>query len=845
MNGRTILLVGCVAIAACADVAAVPAGTCGNGVVESSTEDCDSLPRGACGAPTDGTRACRLLCDSADCPSGWACAPDHACVHGSRQFEAAEFATSAELGPWTLADVDADTYLDLVGLSGRNLEVRYGDGTGIFSDRRNVPVGGTTAWLGDADGTGRFQAAIPTVRGVAVLEGERSRDVAFNALSYTPDGYVEPPPDANHGWTMLARLPPSYDASTYKSFTGDRPWPECDGGVTFRIRDDRDLTTMTLPMPLERIAYRPDDLFESCGSGVLSGVHGVSCLGAQIARVDPPAHDSHVDHGSSLLVAPAWRDHALLVPVTYGGLCIGAAPCAVAPAALELPADWRIAPHAVPLATQPDATGAFTVFVPAIRGAEKAVVTTTRAFGDETAGKLSPDDRFAPDGNGTCTGFPLAAADLDQDGELDFVMPHGICMGRGNAALESMYSSSEVWLEAVIADLDGNGTKDIAAVLGDSTGIEVVYMKKSGGVVSSYPLSASKAEMLRSADLDGDDIDDLVFARRVGGSDQFAVDVAFGADLALPRTVATVSHLDAIEAGHLRDFAGSCDEADDLVLTVGRDDGVGVVPLFGDRDGAIYAPFALSQGGEPDLPHDVVLGRAGSKKAWLVASTGHDGQSYIDIADDVLRDGRTSAVTPLHEQCAEAFKWMGSDVDGDGIEEAVGVDDASTCAAGGVRVLVVHTDSLHLDETTVQVASPASAHLREFIPADLDLDGALDLLLARDDGLVVLWGDGGKHWTPSQIPLGQRRALSVAVLDADSQAGKEVAVATDDGVHLFAFEGRGATQIWDSSRIWRVSHPIDKVRAGDVNGDGVDDLAVSDGQSIQVLFGVPHRTVGN
>src|SRR5512146_1809892 len=88
--GLALVLVG--ALSGCTDLKDIPAGVCGNGVVESG-EDCDSTST-SCGQP-DTSSACRLVCaDDSGCPTGWHCGTDGICREPTGKFSAGAFLSS-------------------------------------------------------------------------------------------------------------------------------------------------------------------------------------------------------------------------------------------------------------------------------------------------------------------------------------------------------------------------------------------------------------------------------------------------------------------------------------------------------------------------------------------------------------------------------------------------------------------------------------------------------------------------------------------------------------------------------------------------------------------------------
>lgn len=859
-----VSLLACATLAACSNIAPLPAGVCGNGVVDPQTEDCDSVAPGdpqGCGKPSDPVLACRLLCDTdSDCPAGWACAPDGGCVHGTASFVQGPV-TSAALDTWTLGDVDGDGKLDIAGMDGDRLQAFYGDTSGSFvaSPARFVDRDGKV-WFGDADGSGgsAFVAAVPTQAGVVVLTGDPTRSSGFQPLSYTPIGFRDATSTLKEEWFIPVGMPPGYRRNN------SVPWSKEGDGLLALHLAGGGLRAATYPIPV---------LYPSSDTQVDAPLspNGVSYkgLGERAVRIDPPS-TAGPDLGSSVLIAPPQAEHALVLSVSVPSAELPFDPGVSDVKVLKLPNTLRVADNlsaatrGVPLASAPDANGEVTLFVPA----EDAATQQTRLVRfvrdqDGSVGSPTVDSRFHSLSASKCSGLPLAMRDLDGDGQPDFVMPRGLCHDVGGT-LEPVADLDADWSQAVIADLNGDGTPDVAAVRSDRQCIDVLYLDgKSGHAYldgrfgyAPFPLDhlPQQPQFLRAAQLDGLGGWDLVFAENTNG-DHYTVDVSFGTEMGMttPEPVSSVKDLDRIEAGRFRDNLGAYDDTSDLVLTVGNgspDSQFGLVAMYGSAQRAIYAPLVLANEGEADRPVSASIGKSAQGKAWMatVAQQASGKSSRLDTVPDVLAQQEADFIPSLSSSdytCGSgsslqsAFAWTMVDLDGDGTDEAVGVDGADGCKAQGTttNVIALHWDGSVSDDTLDLPVAPSPIH--ELTAADLDRDGLPDLVLARKDGLIIAWGDA-KGWSAAtRVPLHGLVPLSVALVDADERPGKEIAVGTARGVQLIAFNGRNAT-IGDPFG----PAPAQKVRAGDVNGDHVDDLAVSNGQSIQVLFGKPNRTVG-
>jgi hypothetical protein len=126
--------------------------------------------------------------------------------------------------------------------------------------------------------------------------------------------------------------------------------------------------------------------------------------------------------------------------------------------------------------------------------------------------------------------------------------------------------------------------------------------------------------------------------------------------------------------------------------------------------------------------------------------------------------------------------------------------------------------------------------LSDVLLHDFDGDQNVDVALAHAGGVSLWWGDG-TGWPGEASEVAPDAARSLAMIDADGEAGKELGVLGAGQVVLFAFEGR---QLTEQTRLLVEPEAL-KVRVADVDRDGVDDLVVSHPDGFRVLLGVPHR----
>jgi hypothetical protein len=827
----------------CTDLEPTTTGACGNGVVDDATEDCDGFidpilggPLN-CGEPHDGPRACRLLCGAQgenaeeECPAGWACAPEGFCHHGSDSFETAnsvDFAASH----WAVRDVDRDGTLDLVGLQNGSLSVRFGISPGAFEPGHSTPVIETPFGrpaFEDLDGDDFVDVSVPSTSGVLVLRGTGERAEPFEPVAFLP-----------------VRLLVA-DIRQYSVRPAANSKPE--GAATIQLGQfATGVSCVARPSPpiVQTPSWQP-----------LQEASHLKEIGGTVADLDNDSIDELVLSLSSepwqLVVLTTKAGPGALAPVTadegYSGSLTGSA--GTARVALKK----QPVPGARPIVADLDGDGYADVVVPHAGG-------WTILRGLET-GLGEPEElALTIQGAASAAPKPLAVADFNRDDVLDWVTTEGIFLGTSpiqgqNLKLVSCHpvAAGVEWLDAVV--LQREGQLDLAVTAGSQQEATSLFWLRSkcgdsaqGSCQSlvftedAVVIRGSPRE-LRRADMDGDSIDDLVFLDRVGEEDLVTVSFSLGA--AGPRETRTMLRARAgvqMDAGLYNTLISNFDGAEDLQLAAPSDDqSVRLGVLTGNMRRATYMPLALGKEFlEAEAAMDVVAGpfdpsRPGDRH--LSALT-PDGNLYFSTMAAALElDAITKRVTDVELVCQNesgssigAVAWTRLDTSGDGRLELVGLSPRAECKPDGRSPSLVtyspitgRLDPLRALEDMAQISALTNA--------DLDGDGASDLIAAVPSGVVVLYGPdfAGRHVL---FELPEPTALAVIQTDADPQL--EIAVLTRTFLVIIKSKGRGepAERLWDA--------PIGgtSLAAADVN-DGITDLLVGDGERIIVLLAKPHR----
>ena len=160
---RSILLLG-LALGACTTFPALDRNVCGNGIVEPG-EDCDSIGDATC-------VACAIACDRlakpTGCPDNYGCGVDHTCHAAGGRLGEVKTIDTVSVNDFRITDVDADGIGDFLGLSSTSLDVRHGDAVGSLqaSESFVTPAQTGEVSFGDLDRDGALDFVMPTPDGL-------------------------------------------------------------------------------------------------------------------------------------------------------------------------------------------------------------------------------------------------------------------------------------------------------------------------------------------------------------------------------------------------------------------------------------------------------------------------------------------------------------------------------------------------------------------------------------------------------------------------------------------------------------------------------------------------------
>jgi hypothetical protein len=173
------------------------------------------------------------------------------------------------------------------------------------------------------------------------------------------------------------------------------------------------------------------------------------------------------------------------------------------------------------------------------------------------------------------------------------------------------------------------------------------------------------------------------------------------------------------------------------------------------------------------------------------------------------------------------FTARGADCDRNGVDDAIDIEKGTSadCNRNGIPDLCEKAPPVlgFLDEST-----PVAATMQVLLAADLDGDGALDLAAGSRgtrglSAVTVLWNRGGGAFIAAEHPAGEN-LYSLAAADLDGDGALDLIAAGNASLTLLWNDGAGRF-------LEAVSSPrpagIRALAAGDLDGDGFPDLATS------------------
>lgn len=834
-----------VTVGGCADLPDIPAGTCGNHVVEAG-EDCDGLAPGSamaciskgsvgechldCGRGSDGRRP--------DCPADWGCNLQGICRPSAGAFEAS---SKIKLGgAWSLAtgDFDGDGRAEVLSLerpdiaAGTKLQFHYFDETGALAETRAFPKRMVSPVVVPHPGTdSRSDLVFIDPRlAVSVLPGQTDRSLVPESFaSYYFRGAtvrILPVGDAPIG-----------DSSAIVMLTsiGGVPglYVPADSGILRHAGE--------LPGALGALVGEP------ASGNLIEDRQTSPCRELVLAARDATSF-SIIDTCTRTGATIVWRDRFLETIVDL----VPPAPIDVAPVLVDLDGDGH-------LDVLIGAAGKTYVAMGDGRELGSAV-----PFQLEVLGPVDDGPRDTP--------MPLAAGDVTGDGAADLVFGNGLLLSAGAAQggvplfLPGPNHPGAPWTVAVIADLNGNGKVDVAAASRDGVGVDFLNGTGTSSLFAFSIPTDAPVEFLVATDLDGDLIDDLAFTEPSRAeTERDGLFIAFGSPAgppAAPTPVARIARIEELSA-LVELGVGNLTVAS---TETGADGPTGVLAVLshsGDRlPSAPYELVSISPTGAimhglaaaltvgpftaPGRADVMALASGGSPQDndyhfWLLPPLETAEGPASSVSGQI--DPRLTPVYSTGSDIGVSLTAAAADVDGDGRAEALWVMPADDRAHCGLVVVGAPADGAGevVVRSTLVIEEPC---LRpQFVPVDADGDGHIDLALltggpgAPERKILVLWNDG----------TGGFGSSALTILNAAAESPEQFTVLPATASHAIAFAyvtDRAALEVDATSsggRTFGPPRPLLALEGGsgivaaDVNGDRVTDLVLAASGNLLVL----------
>jgi len=178
-----------------------------------------------------------------------------------------------------------------------------------------------------------------------------------------------------------------------------------------------------------------------------------------------------------------------------------------------------------------------------------------------------------------------------------------------------------------------------------------------------------------------------------------------------------------------------------------------------------------------------------------------------------------------------------ADINGDGNADLIVVQQGSSTSSGG-QVVVFFGNG---DGTFTQASTAASvtSTASSIIPADLNGDGNIDLVLSGNgqSGVTVLLGKGDGTFTVTAGPA-QAGEATVAVADLNDDGIPDLVFGAATNSYLTVFLGNGDGTFTAAPSSSNGNLVIgNSVAVADLNQDGIPDVVYSNGSTTGILFG--------
>ncbi len=824
-------LAGALVLSGCVDLPDVTEGICGNGVIEPG-EDCEA-------STLDGDTVVELCGDAAGdnacfftwsaevgCPEGYGEGADGRCRQATGRFEPGG-TLRIVVDDLEIGDVDGDLFDDVVTASGTSVQVSFGSTQADLASSvvTQVSTSGSGLEVGDVDGDGFDDVLIATAPGIQTFLGAADR--ALDPFSYPQIGF---PGSASFVLGYSVDLTPGNPEEEVLTI-----WKNLIG---FPVVIGQAPQVITLPAA--PVGVDPED---QAGRLVVPAI-------GRLSESRTVAND--VDNTLEIALGYVATQTISIYAASRGPIDINDSGASLDAGAVLRSGSGLFFGYF-------DGDGCRDLIANVGTTTSKLVVFRGTAAALDCTGALRPAIDLI-DFQADTSLRVLAVEDFDGDGISDLVTSRGVyrVTGTGPWAITAVSTVTEPYLDAVIVDINGDGALDAAAFHESLPDVDVLINASSVGVpvFNRFVVPTGDAVLrLAAGDFDGDLTDDVAIVETDSQTGGLTVSVSFGefhgppsARVVMDRFPALVGFLAASVVGS----SGESDAVDELIIAEADtlDDEIDITILFGSGARAMTAPLVLAneetmQPAE-ESPVALVVGGFEGEAALDLFTVGF-GENASGSAYLFEGDGTGGLNQKEREDWPRTFDssdavWAAGDVDGDGLDEIAAGESQSRRLEPGPSTLLLfppHPEQVG-DPLLGLVSDKLGVHAMAF--SDLDADGDLDLLIAfdakptdlEDETLLVAWNSGGELAEPRELP-GSAGCIDAVPLQLDTDTGPElIALCRTSAVATVQFDLRRFDAV-EPETLVATTDPVVRVpgarttrlRVGDIDGDGLDDVIVS------------------
>jgi hypothetical protein len=384
-----------------------------------------------------------------------------------------------------------------------------------------------------------------------------------------------------------------------------------------------------------------------------------------------------------------------------------------------------------------------------------------------------------------------------------------------------------------VGDFNGDGIPDLAVANQGSNTVSVLLGNGDGTFqpAQNYTVGSDPV-CVAVGDFNGDGSIDLAVANYGDFFGQgTGVSILLGNDDGTFQPAQTYAEGLICSSVAVADF--NSDGTLDLAVANPFGSGDTVSILMGNGDGSFQAPQSYAVNSNPvsvavgdfnrDGIIDLVVANAGTvpKPGSTVSILLGNGDGTFQAAQDYDAGPNPSSVAV-------------GDFNGDGIPDLAVADGGVALQPGGTAsVLLGNGDGTF--QAAQGYAVPSGAHM--VAVGDLNGDGFADLAVAEDSGVSLLLGNGdGTFQSPQSYYAAGPYPYAVAIADFNGDAHRDLAVTNfnpnspDGTLSIFLGNGNGTFQAAQSYAFGN-PQPV-TVAVGDLNNDGIPDLAVASNDPI-------------